>query len=254
MFFIYVKDFLDNMRIELKSERTIQTYKESLNTFRLYMHHVYGKQVDDITFEYVTEDTIRRFTSWVAENNSIGTRNIRLSAIKSYLQYAADKDIELIPLQLKVAKIKHKKTYPKKHNWLNKEQVVLLLNQPNATKTGIRDRFIILFLFSTGVRLDEFRHIKLKDIITEEKYPYVMVTGKGNKKRIIPVSDESFMENYNYYCTLHHQHKNMEDYLFFTVNRDGRGMMSEDNVQRILKKYADMARKLILHFQTYTRT
>lgn len=93
------------------------------------------------------------------------------------------------------------------------------------------------------MRLDEFRHIKLKDIITEEKYPYVMVTGKGNKKRIIPVSDESFMENYNYYCTLHHQHKNMEDYLFFTVNRDGRGMMSEDNVQRILKKYADMARK-----------
>ena len=152
-------------------------------------------------------------------------------------------NIELIPLQLKVAKIKHKKTYPKKHNWLNKEQVVLLLNQPNATKTGIRDRFIILFLFSTGVRLDEFRHIKLKDIITEEKYPYVMVTGKGNKKRIIPVSDESFMENYNYYCTLYHQHKNMEDYLFFTVNRDGRGMMSEDNVQRILKKYADMARK-----------
>lgn len=93
------------------------------------------------------------------------------------------------------------------------------------------------------MRLDEFRHIKLKDIITEEKYPYVMVTGKGSKKRIIPVSDETFMENYSYYCTLYHQNKNMEDYLFFTVSRDGRGMMSEDNVQRILKKYADMARK-----------
>lgn len=116
MFFIYVKDFLDNMRIELKSERTIQTYKESLNAFRLYLRQVHGRQIDEITFEYVTEDTIRRFTSWVAENNSIGTRNIRLSAIKSYLQYAADRDIELIPLQLKTAKIKHKKTYPKKHN------------------------------------------------------------------------------------------------------------------------------------------
>lgn len=121
MFFIYVKDFLDNMRIELKSERTIQTYKESLNAFRLYLRQVHGRQVDEITFEYVTEDTIRRFTSWVAENNSIGTRNIRLSAIKSYLQYAADRDIELIPLQLKTAKIKHKKTYPKKHNWLDKD-------------------------------------------------------------------------------------------------------------------------------------
>lgn len=108
MFFIYVKDFLDNMRIELKSERTIQTYKESLNAFRLYLRQVHGRQVDGVTFEYVTEDTIRRFTSWVAENNSIGTRNIRLSAIKSYLQYAAGRDIELIPLQLKTAKIKQK--------------------------------------------------------------------------------------------------------------------------------------------------
>lgn len=109
MFFIYVKDFFDNMRIELKSERTIQTYKESLNAFRLYLFQVYGRQVDEITFEYVTDDIIRKFTSWVTENNSIGTRNIRLSAIKSYLQYAAGRDIELIPLQLKTAKIKHKK-------------------------------------------------------------------------------------------------------------------------------------------------
>ena len=51
MFFIYVKDFLDNMRSELKSERTVQTYKESLNAFRLYLRQVHGRQVDEITFE-----------------------------------------------------------------------------------------------------------------------------------------------------------------------------------------------------------
>ena len=118
MFFIYTKDFFDSMRMELKSKRTIQTYKESLNSFRLYMLQVHNKKVDDITFEYVTEDLVRQFTSWVAENNSVGTRNIRLSAIKSYLQYASTRDIEIIPLQLKVSKIKHKKTYPKRHNWM----------------------------------------------------------------------------------------------------------------------------------------
>ncbi len=242
MFFIYTKDFLDCMRVELKSERTIQTYKESLNSFRLYLLQVHNKKVDEITFEFVTEDIVRQFTGWVAENNSVGTRNIRLSALKSYLQYASTRDIELIPLQLKVSKIKHKKTYPKKNNWLTKEQVLLLLDQPNTTRIGIRDRFLILFLFSTGIRLDELRHIHMRDIVIENDCPYIIVTGKGNKKRVIPVSDEGFIKNFNYYRTLYHDDYNPDEYLFYTVLRGEKGVMSEDNVQRILRKYANMAR------------
>lgn len=148
MFFIYVKDFLDNMRIELKSERTIQTYKESLNAFRLYLRQVHGRQVDEITFEYVTEDTIRRFTSWVAENNSIGTRNIRLSAIKSYLQYAADRDIELIPLQLKAAKIKHKKTTRRSITGWIRNRWFFYWNSPLPQKPA----YVTVLLFSSFLR------------------------------------------------------------------------------------------------------
>ena len=119
---------------------------------------------------------------------------------------------------------------------------MLLLDQPESTRTGIRDRFVILFLFTTGVRLDELRHIRIKDLIIEDKYPYVRVTGKGNKNRIIPVSDESFLDNYNYYCSLYHTDKNPDEHLFYTVLRGEKGIMSEDNIQRILKKYADKAR------------
>ena len=89
MFFIYVKDFLDNMRIELKSERTIQTYKESLNAFRLYLRQVHGRQVDEVTFEYVTEDTIivveaarDRDFSWVSELGFAITKDKRYKTNK----------------------------------------------------------------------------------------------------------------------------------------------------------------------------
>lgn len=96
MFFIYTKGFL--RQYAYGTENGVQSrHKESLNSFRLYMLQVHNKKVDDITFEYVTEDLVRQFTSWVAENNSVGTRNIRLSAIKSYLQYANTRDIEIIP-------------------------------------------------------------------------------------------------------------------------------------------------------------
>ena len=242
MFFIYVNDFFNFLRSDLHSERTVDTYCQSLNAFRVYVSEKYSKGVDQITTDFVTEQLIRDFLSEVAENNSIGTRNVRLSGIKAYLKYAATRDMTLIPLQIKVSAIKHKKTYPKRHNWLDKAEINLLLDQPSQTRVGVRDRFVMLFLFSTGTRLAEMRSVRLKDIIIDGKYPYIRVIGKGDKPRIVPIPDETFLDNYNYYCRLYHPGHDSESYLFYPTARGSKEMMSEDNIQRILKKYGDMAR------------
>ena len=60
-FFIYVKDFFNDMRVELKSEKTIETYRISLNDFRSFLSIQHGKKVDMITFDYVTEEVIRTY-------------------------------------------------------------------------------------------------------------------------------------------------------------------------------------------------
>ena len=241
MFFIYTKDFFNHLRSELHSERTIETYCQSLNAFRIYLYETYSKTVDQITTDFVTEEVIRGFLSSVANSNSVGTRNVRLSGIKAYLKYAATRDMELVPLQISISTVKHKKTYPKRHNWLDKADIELLLAQPPQTKIGVRARFIILFLFSTGARLAEMRSVQLKDVIINEKYPYIRITGKGNKPRIVPIPGDSFLKNYKYYCHLYHPKENPDDYLFYPTAKGGREMMSEDNVQRILKKYGDAA-------------
>ena len=101
--------------------------------------------------------------------------------------------MELVPLQISISAVKHKKTYPKRHNWLDKADIELLLAQPPQTKIGVRDRFIILFLFSTGARLAEMRSVQLKDVIINEKYPYIRITGKGNKPHIVPIPEDSFL-------------------------------------------------------------
>lgn len=244
MFFAYVKDFLNDMRVELKSERTTKTYRESLLSFRTYMFNHHEKGVDDITTDFVTDKIVREYIGYVTEKNSVGTRNIRLAAIKAYVRYLALKDIEMTPLQISVTDIKHKTIHPKKNNWLTKEQVMLLLEQPKPTKIGVRDRFIMLFLFSTGARLNEMSIVKLNDIVADEKFPYIRIMGKGNKPRIVPLPDESFMENYRYYLELYHADNNPEAYLFYSSHQGRLGMMSEDNFQRILKKYGNLARKV----------
>ena len=133
MFFIYVKDFFNHLRSELYSEKTIETYCQSLNAFRIYLYETYSKTVDQITTDFVTEEVIHNFLSNVADSNSVGTRNIRLSGIKAYLKYAATRDMELAPLQIRISAVKHKKTYPKRHNWLDKADVELILAQPPQT-------------------------------------------------------------------------------------------------------------------------
>ncbi len=244
MFFTYVRDFFNNMRIELKSERTVETYRESLNSFRKYLSEKYSKSVDSITTDFVSDQIIREYIGWVAEHNCVGTRNVRLAALKAYVKYAASKNIDLVPLQINLASLKHKTIHPKRHNWLDKDQILLILEQPKHTKTGIRDRFIILFLFSTGARLNEMIAVKVKDIVIDGKYPYARLTGKGNKPRIVPIPDEMFLENYRYYCELFHADNNPDAYLFYTTIRGYQDKMSEDNVQRIMKKYGDAAKKI----------
>ena len=236
-FFIYVKDFFNDMRVELKSEKTIETYRISLNDFRSFLSIQHGKKVDMITFDYVTEEVIRTYIKWVADNKSVGTRNVRLAGIKAYVRYAARKNIELVPLEIALHSLKSKKVLPKKHNWMTKEQVLELLEQPEHTMIGIRDRFIILFLFGTGVRVSELVSIQLKDFCFDGEYPYIRITGKGDKPRIVPISDKEFLDNLQYYCSLYHKNNDPQDYLFYTTKYGDRRKMSVDNIQRILKKY-----------------
>lgn len=244
MFFSYVRDFFNDMRIELKSERTVESYRESLDSFRKYLFEKYSKSVDAITTDFVSDQIIREYIGWVARHNSVGTRNVRLAALKAYVKYIAFKNIDMVPLQISLASLKHKTIHPQKHNWLDKEQILLILEQPKRTKIGIRDRFIMIFLFSTGARLGEMLAVKIKDIVLYGKHPYVRLTGKGSKPRIVPIPDEAFLDNYKYYRELFHAENDPESYLFYTTVRGCPGKMSEDNVQRILKKYGDAARNI----------
>ena len=244
---MHVKDYFERLRSELKSEQTIVAYRDSLNDFRKYLSLVHHKKVDKVTFEYLTPEVVRQYLSWISTSgHSINTRNLRLTALKCYVKFCAEKYIELVPLELKLSKIKTKTVPAKTNNWLNKEQISLILDQPSRSKIGVRDRFIMMFLFSTGVRLNELLNIQLQDLLLETKHPSVTVLGKGGKIRKIPLPDD-LIENLKYYLSIYHSNSNPRregEYLFFTKIKEQIDKMSADNIQRITKKYGNMARQV----------
>lgn len=247
MFFSYVRDFLflhlkDH---EHKSVNTVVSYRQGLNSFREFTKEVYGKGVDKLTFEAVTENVVREFLKWLVESKgcTITTRNHRLTVIKQYFQYCSDRDISLAPQYIKISKIKHVTVRAKKGNWMTRDAIKAILEQPPKTKIGIRDRFFMIFLYGTGARVSEALNVRLKDLEIGIKDPFVRILGKGNKPRCVPLLDIT-VENLDYYLSVYHPTRLNEDYLFYTVIKGVKDCMSVANAERFIKKYGEAARKI----------
>lgn len=57
---------------------------------------------------------------------------------------------------------------------------------------GQRNRAIIEVLFSCGLRVSELVSLKFSDVFAEEKY--LRIVGKGDKERLVPISDTALNE------------------------------------------------------------
>jgi site-specific recombinase XerD len=53
---------------------------------------------------------------------------------------------------------------------------------------GLRDRAMMVLLYDSGVRLAEILGLRVSDTVITGDNPYIRVTGKGSKQRIVPVS------------------------------------------------------------------
>ena len=247
MFFSYAGDFLllhlkDH---EQKSRNTISSYRQGLNSFRVFTKDIYGKGVDKVTFEMVTTEVVKEYLKWLLEKKecTTTTRNHRLTVIKQYMKYCSDRDISFAQQYILISKIRHVMVRSKKGNWMTRDAIKVILEQPPKTKIGIRDRFFMIFLYGTGARVSEALNVKLKDLEFVTTDPFVRLLGKGNKPRCVPLLDVT-IENLEYYLTLYHPLRLPDDYLFYTIIKGSKDCMSVANAERFIKKYGESAREI----------
>ena len=63
----------------------------------------------------------------------------------------------------------------------------IVLNTPEETTAGIRDKVMMELLYGTGIRVSELIDMKTLDVNSE--MGFISVMGKGQKERIIPITD-----------------------------------------------------------------
>lgn len=247
LFFSMTMDFLEVYLPQgHESSRTVKTYKDGLTVFRRYVTDIRGFSMKDFSFGQCTFDFVLEYRNWLldSQKRKQSTINNRLAAIKAYLHYAAARDVTIQQVQLNISEVPFLKV-PRVIRPIIEDAGTLkdLLDAPPNTKLGCRDTMILSMLFDTMIRADELLRLDLKDVQVNAGTPYLFIHGKGNKERTVPVSAGLVPLIKAYLNEFHSEESGRDTPFLYTTIHGASHRMSERNIERIVKKYADITRK-----------
>lgn len=123
--------------------------------------------------------------------NGASSRNARLAAIKTFMQYVEFK------LPAALAQIRQIHAIPSKRHdhplvkHLVMEEIRAILDAPDiTTRLGIRDRAMLHLCFAGGLRVSELVGLPLA-ALTLQRAASIKITGKGRKERCLPLWKET---------------------------------------------------------------
>ncbi|NQX90335.1 MAG: tyrosine-type recombinase/integrase [Halioglobus sp.] len=171
------------------SANTVASYRD---TFRLLLRFLENKQhvkASTLTLDDINHNNILCFLQdlEVTRHNGIRTRNARLAAIRSFLNFAATETPEMLPNIQKSLSIPSKRADKIIVQCLSKIEINALVSAPDTgTWSGLRDHMLLMTLYNTGARVTELIQVQRQDIDLQHQHA-IHLHGKGRKERVIPL-------------------------------------------------------------------
>lgn len=190
---MYKKRFYTYLQFEKRySSHTLEAYKLDLEQFTDFISSQYPDEDPDLLHVHH-----RQIRAWIIqlmdEQISPKSVNRKISTLKTYFRFLLKQGLIQKNPMLKVIAPKIQQPLPVfiEKNSMNSLFDMIESEYPESNETEkflkARDRLIIEILYSTGIRRAELLGLKTGSFNTSSKT--VKVLGKGNKERIIPVSD-----------------------------------------------------------------
>ena len=123
--------------------------------------------------------------------NSVRSRNIRLSAVRSFFRLVALRDPDSIGIATQVLAIPIKRGDKKLIGYFTRPEIQALLAAPDRSKwSGQRAHALLLSLYNSGARVSEMIALK-RDEVSFGASTFVQLTGKGRQERTIALWPET---------------------------------------------------------------
>ena len=187
-----VKDFETYLRLEKSlSENSIEAYTGDV----LKLEKFFTEKGTDKTPDSVSYHDLKDFLAWLAgDKQKARTQARTISGIRSFFRFLLiEGEIDENPASL----IESPKIGLKLPEVLSVNEIDSMIAVIDLSRQeGHRNKAIIETLYGCGLRVSELVNLRLTDIHYGEGF--VTVTGKGNKQRLVPISNKALKEIENY--------------------------------------------------------
>ena len=225
------------------SKNTISSYCDSFRLLLQYLQTERGLQANRITFNTLDRSEVISFLQWLesVRGCSQSTINQRLAGIHSFYKYVQGEAPELMHECQKILTIPFRKKSSPLISYLDKEDIELILAQPDITrKKGRRDLTLLSILYDTGGRVQEIADLTIEAVRLQPPAQIALV-GKGQKVRTVPLMNSTAKLLSSYMKENHLGDPSTGSYpLFFNQRQEP---LTRSGIRYILQKYASLARQ-----------
>ena len=223
------------------SVNTIRSYRDTFKLFLLYCNNARNIPANKLQLKHITPDIINGFLEWLKESrgSSICSVNIRLAALHAFFKYLQSREPQFSFQCQQIMAIEMARTERTVIGFLSVNELRLLFSQIDESSVqGRRHAALLHLLYDTGARVQELCDLKLRDIHFGEN-PYVLLHGKGNKCRNVPIVTEVAQRTERYIAENGLSAFQAQDMpLFFNSQKRP---LTRAGVSYIVSKYATLA-------------
>ncbi|ASW04135.1 tyrosine-type recombinase/integrase [Paraburkholderia aromaticivorans] len=182
----FFTEYMTNQRA--LSPRTVASYRDSFALLLAFAEARLGKPPTTLQLADLDHRLIAEFLDHLEQErgNCVRSRNIRLAAIRSFLRFAARRDVTCIHLVEQALAVPMKRYERPMLGYLTREQMLAIIDVPATSWLGQRDRLLLAMLYNTGARVSEIVGIRVNDVVLGES-SCVHLHGKGRKQRSVPL-------------------------------------------------------------------
>jgi integrase/recombinase XerD len=171
------------------SPQTVKSYRDTFRLLLQYLQATMAKKPSALSITDLDAPVILSFLENLEQqrHNQAQSRNVRLTAIRSFFRLVAMRDPASVGVATRVLAIPLKRIDQHLVGYLTRPEVDAILAANNLTEwTGQRDHALLLSLYNTGARVSEIISLRRSDFSFGVK-SFVQFKGKGRKERAVPL-------------------------------------------------------------------
>ena len=185
-----VQEFFTDYMVQQRalSPCTVASYRDTFVLLLRFAEMQSGKAPNSMLMTDITAKFLVSFLENLesARHNCVRSRNIRLAAVRSFLKFAARRDLDNLGVIEQALAVPMKRFDRKMVRFLPREQMLAVLDVPTETWVGQRDRLLLTLMFNTGARVSEIIGVRVADVVLGPTSS-IRLHGKGRKQRSLPL-------------------------------------------------------------------